>query len=283
MAAEKRQLTAVQKGKRGAVIGFIAVELIMILVQASVGASMSDILAGMCMGPAGLLYGFGYVFGWQWTLRWAAGALHYSGHVLDAGFIWWICTGRKGGILRGLWFSLLLISFAVGLAWIPGVVKGIKEIRAEKKNRAVSETDYAVKREKRKKLRKEEPVPVVQSQPVVEKQQPTVLETPKVAANACYVDCYGGEFNGASFDMREILQLAIGRNPELCRVVLNQSGISRIHCLLQYRADGIYVQDLSTNGTYLLNGARLPKGTFVYVKPGDGVRLGQNGPEFRFR
>ena len=207
MAAEKRQLTAVQKGKRGAVIGFIAVELIMILVQASVGASMSDILAGMCMGPAGLLYGFGYVFGWQWTLRWAAGALHYSGHVLDAGFIWWICTGRKGGILRGLWFSLLLISFAVGLAWIPGVVKGIKEIRAEKKNRAVSETDYAVKREKRKKLRKEEPVPVVQSQPVVEKQQPTVLETPKVAANACYVDCYGGEFNGASFDMREILQL----------------------------------------------------------------------------
>ena len=98
-----------------------------------------------------------------------------------------------------------------------------------------------------------------------------------------YVDCYGGEFNGASFDMKDILQLAIGRNPQLCRVILNQSGISRVHCLIQYRRDGMYVQDLSTNGTYLLNGARLPKGTFVPVKIGDGVRLGQQGQEFRFR
>ena len=102
-------------------------------------------------------------------------------------------------------------------------------------------------------------------------------------AAARYVDCYGGEFNGASFDMKDILQLAIGRNPQLCRVILNQSGISRVHCLIQYRRDGMYVQDLSTNGTYLLNGARLPKGTFVPVKIGDGVRLGQQGPEFRFR
>ena len=66
----------------------------------------------------------------------AAGALHYSGHVLDAGFLWWICTGRKEGIIRGLIFSMFLISAAVCFAWIPGVIKGIKDVRAEKKNSA---------------------------------------------------------------------------------------------------------------------------------------------------
>ena len=97
------------------------------------------------------------------------------------------------------------------------------------------------------------------------------------------MDCHGGEFDGASFDMRDIRQLAIGRNPQLCRVILNESGISRIHCMVQYRADGMYVQDMSTNGTYLLNGAKLPKGTFVKVQPGEGIRLGKTGPDFRFR
>ena len=133
----------------------------------------------------------------------------------------------------------------------------------------------------------EQAIPVrpaaAQAKTVSAQPQPMMAINQAAAGIARYVDCYGGEFNGASFDMKDILQLAIGRNPQLCRVILNQRGISRVHCLIQYRRDGMYVQDLSTNGTYLLNGARLPKGTFVPVKIGDGVRLGQQGPEFRFR
>lgn len=135
--AEKQPLSAVKRGKRGAIIGSILIVPILILniVAGEIGPSPIELVLGMVITiGAGTCYGFGYAFGWSWLLRWAAGALHYSGHVLDAGFIWWICTGRKGGIIRGLIFATFLLTFAVTLAWIPGVVKGIKEIRAEKKN-----------------------------------------------------------------------------------------------------------------------------------------------------
>ena len=304
MAKEKQPLTAVQRGKRGALIGMILVEIIMVLMIFVESSNIIEVIGGILIaGFGGALYGFGYAFGMRWLLGWAAGALHYSGHVLDAGFLWWICTGRKEGIIRGLIFSMFLISAAVCFAWIPGVVKGIKEVRAEKKNSAAETTGYAVEGKKAgkpwrlKKAEKqqdetalptqnaaalptgqEQVIPVqsaaVQVKTVSAQPQPMATVNQAAAGIARYVDCYGGEFNGASFDMKDILQLAM---------ILNQSGISRVHCLIQYRRDGMYVQDLSTNGTYLLNGARLPKGTFVPVKIGDGVRLGQQGPEFRFR
>ena len=285
MAKEKQPLTAVQRGKRGALIGMILVEIIMVLMIFVESSNIIEVIGGILIaGFGGALYGFGYAFGMRWLLGWAAGALHYSGHVLDAGFLWWICTGRKEGIIRGLIFSMFLISAAVCFAWIPGVIKGIKDVRAEKKNSAAETTGYAVEGKKAGKPWRLKKAEKQQDETALPTQNAAALPTGQeqnVAAR--YVDCYGGEFNGASFDMKDILQLAIGRNPQLCRVILNQSGISRVHCLIQYRRDGMYVQDLSTNGTYLLNGARLPKGTFVPVKIGDGVRLGQQGPEFRFR
>ena len=285
MAKEKQPLTAVQRGKRGALIGMILVEIIMVLMIFVESSNIIEVIGGILIaGFGGALYGFGYAFGMRWLLGWAAGALHYSGHVLDAGFLWWICTGRKEGIIRGLIFSMFLISAAVCFAWIPGVIKGIKDVRAEKKNSAAETTGYAVEGKKAGKPWRLKKAEKQQDETARPTQNAAALPTgQEQTAAARYVDCYGGEFNGASFDMKDILQLAIGRNPQLCRVILNQSGISRVHCLIQYRRDGMYVQDLSTNGTYLLNGARLPKGTFVPVKIGDGVRLGQQGPEFRFR
>ena len=285
MAKEKQPLTAVQRGKRGALIGMILVEIIMVLMIFVESSNIIEVIGGILIaGFGGALYGFGYAFGMRWLLGWAAGALHYSGHVLDAGFLWWICTGRKEGIIRGLIFSMVLISAAVCFAWIPGVIKGIKDVRAEKKNSAAEITGYAVEGKKAGKPWRLKKAEKQQDETALPTQNAAALPTGQEQnAAARYVDCYGGEFNGASFDMKDILQLAIGRNPQLCRVILNQSGISRVHCLIQYRRDGMYVQDLSTNGTYLLNGARLPKGTFVPVKIGDGVRLGQQGPEFRFR
>lgn len=263
----------------------ILVEIIMVLMIFVESSNIIEVIGGILIaGFGGALYGFGYAFGMRWLLGWAAGALHYSGHVLDAGFLWWICTGRKEGIIRGLIFSMFLISAAVCFAWIPGVIKGIKDVRAEKKNSAAETTGYAVEGKKAGKPWRLKKAEKQQDETALPTQNAAALPTGQEQnAAARYVDCYGGEFNGASFDMKDILQLAIGRNPQLCRVILNQSGISRVHCLIQYRRDGMYVQDLSTNGTYLLNGARLPKGTFVPVKIGDGVRLGQQGPEFRFR
>lgn len=291
--AEKQPLSAVKRGKRGAIIGSILIVPILILniVAGELGPSPIELVLGIVITiGAGTCYGFGYAFGWTWLLRWAAGALHYSGHVLDAGFIWWICTGRKGGIIRGLIFATFLLTVAVTLAWIPGVVKGIKEIRAEKKNEGYTGNRVVNEKKSRKErlfAKKAEEIPAVAEKEEAVAPVQTVTKIPETASaaavKACYMDCHGGEFDGASFDMRDIRQLAIGRNPQLCRVILNESGISRIHCMVQYRADGMYVQDLSTNGTYLLNGAKLPKGIFVKVQPGDGIRLGKTGPDFRFR
>lgn len=291
MEAEKKRVSARTAGKRGALIGGIIVAIIMGIVgtvemDSVVGWLFGTLLAGL----GGGVYGFGYAFGWRLMLSWAAGALHYSGHVLDAGFIWWICTGKGGGILRGLLFTMFILSCAIGFAWIPGVFKGIKTIRAEKKEeiaagisqtgtKAVSEKKQMFARPKKAKDVQTQSIEQTKSNAMTEMQMPVQAEP----AKASFMDCFGGEFYGASFNMQDIRQLAIGRNPQLCRVILNESGISRIHCMVQYRADGMYVQDMSTNGTYLLNGTRLPKGTFVPVRPGDGIRLGKNGPEFRFR
>lgn len=165
--AEKQPLSAVKRGKRGAIIGSILIVPILILniVAGELGPSPIELVLGMVITiGAGTCYGFGYAFGWPWLLRWAAGALHYSGHVLDAGFIWWICTGRKGGIIRGLIFATFLLTFAVTLAWIPGVVKGIKEIRAEKKNEGYTGNRVVNEKKSRKErlfAKKAEEIPAV--------------------------------------------------------------------------------------------------------------------------
>ena len=79
-----------------AIIGMILVEIIMVLMIFVESSNIIEVIGGILIaGFGGALYGFGYAFGMRWLLGWAAGALHYSGHVLDAGFLWWICTGRK--------------------------------------------------------------------------------------------------------------------------------------------------------------------------------------------
>lgn len=121
MAKEKQPLTAVQRGKRGAIIGMILVEIIMILMILVESSNIIEAIGGILIaGFGGALYGFGYAFGMRWLLGWAAGALHYSGHVLDAGFLWWICTGRKEGIIRGLIFSMFLFLPPFALPGEPG-------------------------------------------------------------------------------------------------------------------------------------------------------------------
>ncbi|MCJ7833381.1 MAG: FHA domain-containing protein [Deltaproteobacteria bacterium] len=56
-----------------------------------------------------------------------------------------------------------------------------------------------------------------------------------------------------------------------CEVVVNDQLVSREHCLLQLRSEGLFLEDLnSVNGT-LLNGKRI---TRVLLHPGDKIRLG---------
>ena len=62
----------------------------------------------------------------------------------------------------------------------------------------------------------------------------------------------------------------IGRTPH-CEVVINDPLVSREHCLLQLKPEGLFLEDLnSANGT-LVNDQRI---TRVLLHPGDKIRLG---------
>ena len=63
MAKEKQPLTAVQRGKRGALIGMILVEIIMVLMIFVESSNIIEVIGGILIaGFGGALYGFGYAF-----------------------------------------------------------------------------------------------------------------------------------------------------------------------------------------------------------------------------
>ncbi|OYW13100.1 MAG: hypothetical protein B7Z55_17420, partial [Planctomycetales bacterium 12-60-4] len=72
----------------------------------------------------------------------------------------------------------------------------------------------------------------------------------------------------ANIQQVRLLPLTIvGRSPE-CHLKIASAQVSRRHCQLSLRTDGVYVEDLaSANGTFL-DGARLPSRTPTYVRNG---------------
>lgn len=87
-----------------------------------------------------------------------------------------------------------------------------------------------------------------------------------------------GPLAGTRFPFQKTV--AIGRDPSVCNVILpNETpGISRRHCLLEIRPDGVYVMDVSSNGTFWLSGARIPPNTWVKVT--EPICLGSRAVSF---
>lgn len=86
----------------------------------------------------------------------------------------------------------------------------------------------------------------------------------------------GGQHNGAQFLLSASKPLVIGRTPEQCGIVLNVSGVSRMHCMVELKNGTVSVRDLgSTNGT-TVNGRRIPANQSVALRSGDVIRLGAN-------
>lgn len=79
-----------------------------------------------------------------------------------------------------------------------------------------------------------------------------------------------GVYAGISVVLEEGEQIVIGRDPQICNIVLDSPSISKTHCFIQLKPDkrGYAVMDQSLNGTYLADGSRLPKGIYLDV-PGD--------------
>lgn len=69
-------------------------------------------------------------------------------------------------------------------------------------------------------------------------------------------------------------EVLIGRSPELCRVAIPNTAISKKHCILLQKEGKLYIHDQgSTYGT-LVNGIKLDKGKPIEVKKGNLITLG---------
>ena len=73
------------------------------------------------------------------------------------------------------------------------------------------------------------------------------------------------------------VMMKVGRSSEVCHIVIDEPGISRIHCTLQYEKGRNLFQlvDVSSNGTYLTRG-KLEKGKVYNLNPGDVFHLLSN-------
>ena len=86
-----------------------------------------------------------------------------------------------------------------------------------------------------------------------------------------------GEFASVEFPLPEGEKIVIGRDPNGSQIVLPASytKVSAKHCAIEYvaKVNLYFVTDMSANGIFYANGARMPAGSRVAVKPGTRLML----------
>lgn len=114
--------------------------------------------------------------------------------------------------------------------------------------------------------------------PITPPVSPPLPPQPSPAGNVSIVGV-SGPVQGRNFSDPQ--RLVIGREPSQCNVVLppRTPGVSRRHCILERRADGVYIMDVgSSAGTFFQNGQRLPANQWVKVT--DNFYLGSPNVTF---
>lgn len=119
-------MKAKKRGIIGAVVGAIGLPAFMVFASSMQGIPQ-DIGSIILMFFCGALYGFGYAFGWSYVKSWIAKAFGVSTSLSLLGILF----SRNWSWLKTFFVFLIVFSFAIGLAWIPGVVRGIRAIAAE--------------------------------------------------------------------------------------------------------------------------------------------------------
>ena len=66
------------------------------------------------------------------------------------------------------------------------------------------------------------------------------------------------------------MDMAIGRSPDRCNIIVEDPDVSRVHCTIRYdgKSGTFLLTDMSSNGTYLQNGSRLERGLPHPMAPG---------------
>ena len=104
-------------------------------------------------------------------------------------------------------------------------------------------------------------------------------ETPTVGVRAL-----DGEYAGAVFLLNMNEKITLGTQPQFCQILFQDRHISRTHCIIKYRMDikAYEIVDYSRNGTYWLNGERLPFGEVCKCRAGTIFVMGGQKEMFQF-
>jgi hypothetical protein len=88
--------------------------------------------------------------------------------------------------------------------------------------------------------------------------------------STCILDCVGAKDSGRKLQVRGT-EVSIGRR-ESCQVQYSDITVSAKHCTLFYEAQSWWLEDLSSNGTYV-NNTLVGKGKHVRIADGDTISL----------
>lgn len=127
------------------------------------------------------------------------------------------------------------------------------------------------------------PVEQPVQQPVQYVPAPAVKQPMQSGFAQGQMSVFCGALNGACLPMPHMESLVIGRDAELCSLVIEGASVSRKHCVVTYNAvkDTYLLMDVSSNGTYLESGQRIPRNFAMEIRSGLSFYLGT--PDNRFR
>lgn len=128
-------MKATTKGKLGAGIGgAIGIIIgIVLAVMASNEGGGAVLLGGLTMGVflaiVGAIAGFGYAFGLKLGIKWCSKAMGVAGATSIIAILF--SKDRRNGFLLSFMIFILVISFTIGIAYLPGIFMGIRQIKEE--------------------------------------------------------------------------------------------------------------------------------------------------------
>ena len=92
------------------------------------------------------------------------------------------------------------------------------------------------------------------------------------------LNAVAGPLSGAVFELK--MPLTVGRDPDTCNIIFppNTLGISRRHCIIETRNDGVYIMDLNSSQGTFLQGQRLSANKWYKIT--GNIWLGSNSVIF---
>lgn len=85
----------------------------------------------------------------------------------------------------------------------------------------------------------------------------------------------GGSISNMVFRLYDGEKTILGRDSSKVQIILHEKHVSREHCIIRYDCNKqvYFIQDLSTNGSYIMGGERIPKKEWTEIKKGTTITL----------